>query len=195
MTSAPSILVRRSGSALVPADEASERVVLSVPDKTILKVRFTRARNRKGHALFFARIAKAAETWPEAHEPMPDGDAERLRAWLICAAGAQWRDTFDFPVEASYAAIALLDRLRRQGLHAFVREGVIGGDPALRVFVPKTINWAAMGESDFRGLAQQVYSIMESVLGVEIEQLLPPRGQGHAGGQDDPAMETEGTGW
>jgi hypothetical protein len=154
------------------------------PVNTWLNGRLSQPRNPKTHRLYFKVIAIAAALWPEGHEPEPKGDADHLRAWLQCKAGCcHW---YDFRTDDTDTVIAFMKDIRGEGKFAFA-EGIQvtplhGGSPPidkLRIYVPDTIEYDAMGEDKFRPIKDAVFEIIEMVLGVKVEILL--KNAEHAG--------------
>ena len=164
------IFIERAGSLLRPIDRHEEEKVRAWPEKAMLKAILSRPRRQKNHAHFFAAIAAATDHWPDGMEPDPNGNSERLRAWLLCKAG--YCDFIDFPVEASSSVIALIEKFRGDGRHAFVRVGSIGGEPTLRVFYPKSIAWDELDETAFVEVKQAVCAVIHAIIGVPADQLV-----------------------
>lgn len=165
-----SLFLRRRQSVLLPLDAGDERELRLWPEDKPIKAKLSIPRRTKNHRHFFAVIASATAHWPEGAEPDPNGDPERLRAYLLCKAG--YAEFFDFPPIASRSVVALMEKFRGDGTHSFVRAGSIGGEPVIRVFAPKSIAWDELDEQRFNEIKQRVFSHIEHVLGVPADQLV-----------------------
>ncbi len=173
------IQMRRSGRALLPVGADDEARILALPPETILSVRISRPRMPKTHQTFFQVIAKALKHWPPGHDPHPaDGDEEMLRAWLLCR--VRYCDVFDFPLSGNAVVdaaavsgiVKLIERVRSEDTFAFVRQGTVDGGPAMRAFVPKSMDWDTLDELDFRPIKDKVFGEIEHIIGCRIEDLL-----------------------
>lgn len=175
----PAIQMRRKDSLLIPVGAADEERIRALPEMTPVAVRISKARSRKVHATFFQAIAEALPRWPAGEEPYPaPGDEEMLRAWLLCR--VKQCHTYDFPLTGdpitdramSSAVVKLIESVRADDKFAFVREGRIKDHPAIRVFVPKSINWDEVDELEFRPIKDRVFGEIEHILGCPIDHLL-----------------------
>lgn len=169
------LLVRRIGRSLLPANAAAEEAFGRIPQNVIVRADVRQPRRPKNHRHFFWILSLACHHWPHGHEPEPDGNTELLRAWLLAQTTA--RQTVDFPVTHHGAVITLLDRSKRRGEYAFVRQGSATNretgeiEPTLRVFMPPTINWDEMDEATFAPTKQEAFAIIERVIGCTISDL------------------------
>jgi hypothetical protein len=175
----PAIQMRRLGRALLPIGAVDEGRILELPDGMPLSVKVSRPRSRKVHATFFQVIKEALAYWPPNHEPYPGPNEEdKLRAWLLCRTGQH--ESYDFPltgIKVSDKAIImtmerLIEKLRNEDRYAFVRQGRVDGDPALRVFVPLSIRWDDVDETEFRPIKDAVFAEIEHIIGCEVKHLL-----------------------
>lgn len=174
----PDILIRRIGRTLVPANAEAEEAMRKVPERRALKAKVHVPRLPQTHNLLFAVIADVVEHWPHGAEPNPDGDAEHLRGWLLCKVG--WCHKLDFPMlsdpKAQQKLLTSIDdltrRLRARGEHPFWREGVVDGEPAIRVFLPRSINQADVDETQFREIEHAVFDEIEACTGLKVDDLI-----------------------
>ena len=175
----PAIQMRRSGSTLLPVGALDEARIKALPEMVPVAVKITRPRNPKVHRSFFQAIAEALVQWPHGAEPYPaPGDEEMLRAWLLCR--VRQCHTYDFPLTGdpvadgvvSSSVVKLIESVRADDKFAFVRQGAVDGSPAIRVFVPKSINWDEIDELAFRPIKDGVFAEIEHILGCPIDHLL-----------------------
>ena len=76
--------------SLVPANHEDIEALRKIAGEMAVKCKINISRSKKHHRFFFAAIAEAHKNWPESHEFQTD-HVERLRAWLLCKAGAPQR--------------------------------------------------------------------------------------------------------
>jgi hypothetical protein len=162
------LVMKRMGRTLVPTCAEAEEDLGKIPLNRPVKVRVFQQRSLKAHRYYFAGIRAAHENWPEAYEFQPDRAEPHLRHWLQCKAGPAWRETIDFPATAHGSVVALIEKLRSEDKSAFVRAA---GDK-LRVFVPKSIAFDELDESDVIPLRDAVFGIIEEIVGVPIDDLI-----------------------
>ena len=155
---------------MTPVRAVDLKALEGLPTGVSLKAKISKPRNRLVHRLYFAAIAAAAKHWPHGVEPEPEGDADRLRAWLQCKAGHAIRIVF--PVTAKDAVIALIENMTSKDKYAFTKEGVIAGEPALAVFLPLSIDYSTLDEAEFAPTKTAVFEIIEATLGVTVKQLV-----------------------
>lgn len=167
-----SFLARFDGFSLWPAP-ASHTEIAGLPKDRWLSVTVKRPRSPEHHRLFFAVIARAFESWPEAHEFEP-GDAEHLRAWLLCKAGYRTTTHYslaEVPEKRREVIVTTVAAAIGQVLagrdHAFVTPHKDG----LAVHVPRSMSFEKLGQKEFNALSEAVFAIIASVLGVEVEKL------------------------
>lgn len=163
-------LARSDGKVLVPLVPAE---LAKLPTGMILSVKVEQPRSPEHHRLFFAVIARAFESWPEAHEFEP-GDAEHLRAWLLCKAGYRVSQTFslgEVPEKQRELVVttiaAIVTQAMRGNGYAFVSPHKDG----IAVHKPRSIAFEKLGQREFNALSEQVFGIVSQVLGVEVETL------------------------
>jgi len=169
MSAAPIFLVRH-GANLRPLDAWNARQLQSWPEGRPLKARLAMPRRLRNHNHFFAVIAAAATHWPDGAEPEPEGNVERLRAWLLIDSG--YADHIDFPVEASDSVVALIARARGEGRHQFVKAKSIGGEIVLRIYEARSISWDTLEEVEFRKIKESVFASIHAICGVSADDLI-----------------------
>ncbi|MBP8235146.1 MAG: hypothetical protein KAY22_22875, partial [Rhizorhabdus sp.] len=134
------------------------------------RCRLTHPRNGLVHRTYFAAIAAAAKRWPEGMEPQPEGNADLLRAWLQCKAGRFTRRTA--PVAAKDTVIWLLGEIRDADKYAFVKEVLVDGEPHLGIFVPDSVAYDEMDDTEFEPLKTAVFTRIEEVFGMDVKTLI-----------------------
>jgi hypothetical protein len=178
----PELKVMRLGRALLPADADSEELIKRIPERQTLKAKVPVPRVHKWHDLFFGVIADACHHWPEGADPLPEGDPELLRSWLLCKANhCTWTD---YPLSGNdkfnQITVASIDAeiqlAKRRGEYPFMRERWIKVDgekvPVMRVYRAKSIAHDAIDEVEFNDIKQRVFEVIEAVLGVEIKTMI-----------------------
>jgi len=174
----PELYVNRVGRTLVPANAEAEELIKKIPERRFLKAKVNVPRNAKTHDLFFAILADVIQHWPHGAEPHPEGDTELLRAWLLCRVGHC--NKLDFPMMSDpksqqrlmHSLDAMITRLRNAGEYQFMREGTVDGEPAIRVFIPKSISKDSLDETEFRPIEQAVFDEIEAITGIEVNTLI-----------------------
>jgi hypothetical protein len=166
------IIVKRTGKALLPVRRGDEEALLKMADGVPYRAKLSKHRSVKGNNFYFRAIARACENWPHGQEPEPEGDSELLRAWLQCRAGPEWRMSQDFPVEAAAAVMWLLEHIRADNKYAFIKTVTTEEGPKLRVLIPKSTAFDQMDEEENAPLRKAVFEIIESVIGVKVEDLV-----------------------
>ena len=158
----------RVGRRLAPTDAESEEALRRLPENGLVRVSIKMPRSSANHRHTFAGIAAAARGWPEAKAPFPDGDGERLRAWLLVEAG--YYDVIDFPAEAADALILMMQRERQCGRHAFVRRRLTKQGPMIQLLTAKSIAWSALGEREFQDIKEKINAVILDVTGASLDQ-------------------------
>jgi hypothetical protein len=166
----PDVYFARVGRRLVPTDPMADKSLMRLPENVPARVKIVLPRSTKNHRHFFAVITAACWHWPTTVEPYPNGDVELLRAWLECRAG--FADKIDYPIAAVDAVVRHVELRRAKGQHVFVREGTIGGEPALRIFEPRSIAYDEMDEDQFQALKAGVFGVIREILDCEPDDLL-----------------------
>ena len=130
---------------------------------------FKQQRSGAAHNHFFAIIDEACKRWPEAHPFQPE-DKEHLRAYLLVK--ARHFDKMDVKCKSTDAG-----GLQTQ-LEALIRMFCDGKPPLIhaytwgvRVFVPRSISYAAADRKVFNAVSETVFEIIEDALGVKIDDL------------------------
>jgi len=138
-------------------------------------------RSRRQDGRFFAALHEVVSQghWPESHDFQPV-DAEHLRAWLLVKVGHVEKPFDEFlvpdgvdPMPMALAIINLVERVKGKGRWAFPspRPG------AIRVYVPKTMNWQDVDKVEFQPLVQAMCETVEQAIGTTIDQILYERSQ------------------
>lgn len=174
----PEMSLIRIGRALLPADEDSEARMLKIPERVAHKSKVTVPRLSKTHSTFFGVLSDVCQHWPHGAEPNPEGDAELLRSWLLCRVDHCLK--LDFPMlsdaKAQQRLMASIDgmiqRFRIKGEYPFWREGVVDGEPAIRLFLAKSISHEVMDETEFRPVADRVYAEIYALTGIDVSDLI-----------------------
>jgi hypothetical protein len=175
----PELYVNRIGRTLVPANAEAEDLIKKIPERRFLKAKVNVPRNQKVHELFFSVVSDALEHWPHGHDPKPEGDAERLRAWLLCRAR---HCTFnDYPLTGNplvddvtaKSVAAEMERGRQRGEYPFLRDAwiILDGEkvPTLRIYYAKSIAHDVCDEVAFRPIKEAVFEIVENVTGIGVQ--------------------------
>jgi hypothetical protein len=130
-------------------------------------------RSLPDHRRLFAIIARLYDNWPEDHDFQPE-DAENLRAWLICKAGAEWRDAtrFELPEDATDHMQVLF----RLGIEAAIRASggrafVVPHGRGLALVTPKSMSWSRMDQTEFRRLRSSIEDVIEAETGIRVATL------------------------
>lgn len=174
----PEILIKRVGRAMLPANKEAEEKLGKLPEGRALKAKVHLPRSTPAHRMFFAVIGGATENWPHGVEPNPDGDTELLRAWLLCRAGHCDRIDFPFPDDERSRQMVLasvtdlVNRLRASGQYPFIRMGEIEKQPAVRVFISKSMDYEHLDEAGFIPIRQHIYDDIEAIVGVRVDDLV-----------------------
>ena len=158
----------RVGRRLAPTDAESEEALRRLPESGLVRVSIKMPRSPANHRHLFSGIAAAARGWPEFKEPFPDGDGERLRAWLLVQAG--YCDVIDFPAEAADALIMMMQRERHASRHVFVRRRVTTQGPMIQLLTAKSIAWSALGEREFQDIKEKIDAVVLEVTGASLHQ-------------------------
>lgn len=141
----------------------------------------TKQRSGADHRRFFGLIAKAYDSWPEAHEFRPSS-AEHLRAHLLIEAGHYNVTTIDLS-EIAASGNPHLVTLARLAVEATVTACIAARDyvvtrprgNVVEVLRPKSIAWHELDQRQFGPVREAVEQIIEQVIGVSANQLLKER--------------------
>ena len=167
----PSTLyVHRKGETLTPIREKDRLELLNLPEGKPLRAKLTKPRNPKVHRLYFAAIAAAAKHWPEGEEPNPQGDEILLRQFLQCKAG--WCIRIDFDVTQTDSVIRLLEETRDQEKYGFVKPIMKDGEPALGVYISKSVAYDVADDDLFNPVKTEVLAMIESFCSCTIQDLI-----------------------
>jgi hypothetical protein len=137
----------------------------------------TKHRSSPDHRRFFALVAAAFAQWPENNEYQPENE-EKLRAWLICKAGARWR--ISTPIFLPDDATEHMRVLFRLGIEAAIRAAkgeafVTPYKDSVAVHTPKSIAFHEMDQREFGALRAAVEDVIKAETGLDPEQLLRER--------------------
>jgi hypothetical protein len=134
----------------------------------------SKPRSPDQHKRFFSVIRFAFEQWPDTHDFIPD-NAEHLRAWLICKAGARYRDveTFEIPQTDDPTLMARMmgfaeSMLNKDKGKKFARWRGL----TLTIFRPKSIKFHLLQHLAFVELNSRVDEIIKAEIGVTGDELL-----------------------
>lgn len=166
----PAIYVISDGKSLHPSRKVDAEALAKIPVGVPHKAKVSKPRNRKVHNLYFAAIAAAAKHWPEGEEPNPNGDAGLLRAYLQCKAG--WFVRLDFGISEKDSVVQLLAMTRDEDKYGFVKPITKNGQPALGVFISKSVSEDAATDEIFEPVKTEVLSRIEAVLGCSVQKLI-----------------------
>ena len=174
----PTFRAIRVGRAILPADAEAEGAIKKVPERRPFKTKVHVPRLPQTHNLLFGVLADAVNHWPHGADPNPDGDAELLRAFLLCRVG--WCEKIDVPIsddpKMQQRIMAFVDemivRLRGKGEYPFIREGRIDGEPAMRVFIARSLNHADVDEIKFREIEHDIFDEIEAITGIKVDDLI-----------------------
>jgi hypothetical protein len=163
--------VRRSGDALVPLNPQDLEILHEMKENVVHLARITRRRNRKAHNLYFKVIEVATKHWPQDRDPRPEGNEEKLRAWLQCKAGHC--EQHMFPPEYQNSVVSLIQSTRNNKQFCFIDPGINDdGEPVIVVSIPYSVDEDTVDEDQFRPVREKVFGIVESVLECSIETLI-----------------------
>lgn len=174
----PKLLLKKVGRALIPANADAEVGLAKIKDGRIVKTVINQPRSGPANRMFFAVLRMAAQHWPHGVEPNPDGDTELLRAWLLCRAGHCDRIDFPFPDDERSRQMVLasvtdlVNRLRASGQYPFIRMGEIEKQPAVRVFISRSMDYEHLDEAGFAPIRQHIYDDIEATVGVRVDDLV-----------------------
>lgn len=168
----------RVGRAVLPADAEAEAEIRKIPERRPLSVNVPVPRLPQTHNLLFGVLADVVDHWPHGADPNPDGDPEVLRAFLLCRVG--WCEKIDVPLSTDLKMQQrimefvdnMLTRLRVKGEHPFIREGRIDGEPAMRVFIARSLNQVDVDEVKFREIEHAVFEEIEAITGIKVDDLI-----------------------
>jgi hypothetical protein len=163
----------------VPANAEAEEIMAKMPERQPLKARVSVPRISKAHDLFFAVISDALQHWPHNTDPHPlPGETEKLRAYLLCRAGWCTADNYPLSSNAKLSAMTVasvshqMEKLRAKGEHPFLREGRIEGEPALCLYVSKSISHDVLDELEFEPIRSDVFALIEHITGIEVQHFI-----------------------
>jgi hypothetical protein len=125
-------------------------------------------RNAERHKLFFAILPKAFSNWPTGYEEFQPMSTEHLRKWLIYKSG--WCTMRELAIEGPNKRIVVA------ALKFFLESGnqetfYTTTSKSVREYRPKSIAWNKCKESDFKTVLDRSFEIIESIIGMPIEQL------------------------
>jgi hypothetical protein len=121
--------------------------------------------------MFWSIIHRAFENWPEQHAFCPT-DANELYGWLLvesghCASG----DVRDRDINAIRKSARTFFDLTGESEHPIYYMRLTPTRNGVRVTIPKSLSYKKVGKRQFEDVRSAVYSIIEAVLGVDIETL------------------------
>lgn len=170
----PDIYVRRKDHGLIPADKAALDMILGIAEDQMIKCKITKKRSSPHHRLFFAALQAAYDNWPEDHTEQ-FANKEELRGWLLCKAG--YHDCIklelDHPDYASKCAEMFSVFIEKAFGHRAI---FFKSHSSLLVgFVPKSIAWDKMEQSEFTELTKKVSDVLNAECNMSLDDF--KRGQ------------------
>lgn len=121
-------------------------------------------RSRETHDHYFACVAAAFETLPEAVEP-DFADADHLRKWALIKAGYRKQRSVLCETEEEAARLMMLGKALDN--HSFLeRRGSI-----VTVYSAESQSYKAMGKERFAQSKEAVLKILSELLGVDVAEL------------------------
>lgn len=164
----PDIHIRRKDHNLIPADKKALEQILSLTEGQVVKCKITKKRSSPHHKLFFAAIQAAYDNWPEDKEEQFE-NKEEFRAWLLCKAGYhdQIKLELDHPDYASKCAEMFAFFIKE----AFGQRSIFfkSHKTFLVGFVPQSIAWDKMEQSEFTALTQKVSDILNAEINMSLD--------------------------
>lgn len=164
----PEVYVRRKENTLQPADKEALEKIISLPEGEMVKCKVSRRRSSPHHRLFFAAIQAAFDNWPERH-PEQFEKAEELRGWLLCKAGYSNKIKLELghPDYASKCAEMFSFFIKEAFGHRCIffkshKNFLVG-------FVPESIAWDKMDQSEFTELSQKVSDVLKTEINMSLE--------------------------
>lgn len=150
-----------------------QKACAGIPVGQTVKLSIKRRRSSEHHRMFFGVIAAATHHWPDGHECDPDGDPEKLRAWLLMKAGYCNQRPFrlrEAPIKAEVTAFAALvaQAAIQAGDHAAIRVD----ESTVRLYWPKSIAWDKLDQKEFAPIADMVFALIESETKMKIADLM-----------------------
>jgi hypothetical protein len=136
----------------------------------------TKARSGPDHRRLFALIHAAFHHWPEGgFQPR---DAEHLRAYLLVKSGHF--NAIGIPTPEGYAENEALRDLYRVAVESTAKaiDEVTGfhdyrvSASGIELLTPRSINWQTVGQKEFGRIRDAVEGLIETSLGVPVDQLL-----------------------
>lgn len=164
----PDIHIRRKDHNLIPADKKDLEQILNLEEGQIVKCKITKKRSSPHHRLFFAALQAAYDNWPEDKEEQFE-NKEEFRAWLLCKAGYhdQIKLELDHPDYASKCAEMFAFFIKE----AFGQRSIFfkSHKTFLVGFVPQSIAWDKMEQSEFTDLTQKVSDVLKAEIEMSLD--------------------------
>lgn len=164
----PDIHIRRKYHNLIPADKKALEQILNLEEGQIVKCKITKKRSSPHHRLFFAALQAAYDNWPEDKEEQFE-NKEEFRAWLLCKAGYhdQIKLELDHPDYASKCAEMFAFFIKE----AFGQRSIFfkSHKTFLVGFVPQSIAWDKMEQSEFTDLTQKVSDVLKAEIEMSLD--------------------------
>ena len=126
-------------------------------------------RSDADHRMLHAIVSLAYTNWPETHEFEPMG-RDHLYGWLLIKSG--WHeppiDIESRKPEIITSTLAAIGPIVAKRFHCIQ---VLPTAKGVRVLFPKSLDYKSAGKRQFEDIRSKIYEVIESVLGVSVDQL------------------------
>jgi len=151
--------IRRIGETLHPVSADDKAKLIELKEGLTLEASIKMPRSNPHLKLFFAAIKEACENWPESHE-FQTKHPERLRAWLLCKAGDEFREHLKYETTSEEMSLAMVGFLETILEHLEVKAVAVASANKVFVLSPKSIAFNNMDQKEFNEISQRVSSIL-----------------------------------
>lgn len=168
--------IRRIGDTLHPVSQDDKERCQGLQEGTTLEMEVKMPRSQDHHRFFFAAIAEACANWPESHE-FQTKNPERLRAWLLCKAGAPYREHLKYEAENPQQAEMMADFFDQILEHLAVKAITFVSGRLVYILYPKSISFSSMGQKEFNVISERVNQILLDQIGLGLNDLKKEAGK------------------
>lgn len=128
-----------------------------------------RHRSASDHGMYWAILQRAFDNWPVTH-PFRPTSKDHLHGWLLIESGhAQSVDVETENVDVAKAVAKGIFEVTRREIHAMRIFGLHAG--GIRISVPQSMSYEEAGKRKYEQMRADVYEVIETVLGVKVEEL------------------------
>lgn len=118
--------------------------------------------------MFRSIVRRAFDNWPETHPFRPENE-DHLYGWLLIEVGySECQEVETDDIDLAKAVVKAIFAISQREIHCM---RIYGTPTGVRVCVPQSAAYQNAGKRKFEQMRAAVYEVIETTLGVKIEEL------------------------